>query len=90
MPSGRCLLMLRPERLQILDGAAPPDINVLRGVVHDAVYQGDSFLLRALLADGSLVGMRGISTTRRHDFAAEAGRGGGARPRRGGHDSDRG
>jgi putative spermidine/putrescine transport system ATP-binding protein len=62
VPTGRCLLMLRPERLQILNGVVRPDINVLRGVVHDAVYQGDSFLLRAVLADGSLVGMRGIST----------------------------
>jgi putative spermidine/putrescine transport system ATP-binding protein len=67
VPAGRCLLMLRPERLQVLNGAAshdvngPPDINVLRGVVHDAVYQGESFLLRARLADGSLVGLRGIS-----------------------------
>jgi putative spermidine/putrescine transport system ATP-binding protein len=61
VPAGRCLLMLRPERLRLLDGFAPDGHNVLRGRVHDAVYQGDSVLLRATLADGSLVGVRGIS-----------------------------
>jgi putative spermidine/putrescine transport system ATP-binding protein len=61
-PDGRCLLMLRPERLQILDGAAPGDVNVLRGIVRNVVYQGDSFLLQARLADGSEIGVRGIST----------------------------
>jgi putative spermidine/putrescine transport system ATP-binding protein len=61
-PAGRCLLMLRPERLQILDGAVPDTVNVLSGLVQDAVYQGDSFLLRALLPDGSTVGLRGIAT----------------------------
>ena len=32
------------------------------GIVQDAVYQGDSFLLHAQLADGSMIGIRGIST----------------------------
>ncbi|MBV8650137.1 MAG: TOBE domain-containing protein, partial [Alphaproteobacteria bacterium] len=61
VPMGRCVLMVRPERLRILNGTIPNDVNVLRGVVHDAVYQGDSVLLRARLADGSLVGARGVS-----------------------------
>jgi putative spermidine/putrescine transport system ATP-binding protein len=62
IPTGRRLLMLRPERLQILDGTATDAQNVLHGTVQDVVYQGDSFLLQAQLADGSRVGVRGIST----------------------------
>ena len=58
---GPCLLMLRPERLQILERPLA-GLNVLRGTVQDVVYQGDSFLLQAELANGSKVGVRGIST----------------------------
>ncbi|MEO9190087.1 MAG: ABC transporter ATP-binding protein [Acetobacteraceae bacterium] len=61
-PSGRCQLMVRPERLQILDGAVPDNLNVLRGTVQDVVYQGESFLLQARLSDGSMVGVRGVSS----------------------------
>jgi putative spermidine/putrescine transport system ATP-binding protein len=61
-PTGRRLLMLRPERLHILDGTGTDALNVLHGTVQDVVYQGDSFLLQAQLADGSRVGVRGIST----------------------------
>jgi putative spermidine/putrescine transport system ATP-binding protein len=61
VPQGSCLLMLRPERLLILDRPAA-GLNVLRGTVQDVVYQGDSFLLQAELADGSKVAVRGIST----------------------------
>jgi putative spermidine/putrescine transport system ATP-binding protein len=63
VPSGRCLLMLRPERLQILNGTIPPHLNVLRGVVEAVVYQGDSFLLQARLDDGASIGVRGVSTS---------------------------
>jgi putative spermidine/putrescine transport system ATP-binding protein len=62
IPTGRRLLMLRPERLQILGGTATDALNVLRGTVQEVVYQGDSFLLQTQLADGSRVGVRGIST----------------------------
>ena len=61
-PEGRCQLMLRPERLQIVSGSVPDHLNVLRGVVETVVYQGDSFLLQVRLADGSTVGVRGVST----------------------------
>jgi len=61
-PDGPCLLMLRPERLQILAGSAPEHLNRLQGVVETVVYQGDSFLLQARLADGRAVGVRGVST----------------------------
>jgi putative spermidine/putrescine transport system ATP-binding protein len=63
--AGRCLLMLRPERLRILDGAAgapgAPQ-NILRGIVHGTVYQGESYLLQVRLAGGLVVGARGVST----------------------------
>ena len=54
---GRCLLMLRPERLRILDGAmigeSAAQQNVLRGTVQNMVYQGESYLLQVRLADGA-------------------------------------
>ena len=59
---GRGLLMLRPERLRLLDGPPPAHLNVLRATVQNVVYQGDSYLLLARLADGSTVGVRGVST----------------------------
>jgi len=61
---GRYLLMLRPERLRILDGAPsdPAARNVLRGTVHNVVYQGESFLLQVRLAGGIVIGARGVST----------------------------
>jgi putative spermidine/putrescine transport system ATP-binding protein len=62
--TGRCLLMLRPERLRILDGAASTSAgqNVLRGTVHATVYQGESYLLQVRLPGGVLVGARGVTT----------------------------
>jgi putative spermidine/putrescine transport system ATP-binding protein len=62
-PAGPCLLMLRPERLQILSGAAPDHLNILRGTVQHVIYQGDSFLLQAKLAGGAEIGVRGVSTS---------------------------
>ncbi|MFI4995856.1 MAG: ABC transporter ATP-binding protein [Hyphomicrobiales bacterium] len=62
LPQGRCLLMLRPERLRILGEAPQDDLNLFRGIVTNVVYQGESFLLQARLAEGSEVGVRGVST----------------------------
>jgi putative spermidine/putrescine transport system ATP-binding protein len=63
---GHYLLMLRPERLKILHAAATAESsahrNLLRGTVQNVVYQGESYLLQARLADGSTVNMRGVST----------------------------
>jgi putative spermidine/putrescine transport system ATP-binding protein len=62
--AGPALLMLRPERLQVLaDAQAGPGQNLLQARVQDIVYQGDSFLLQAQLSDGSVIGMRGIAGT---------------------------
>ena len=66
VPQGDYLLMLRPERLKILDAAAAGESsahrNLLRGTVQNVVYQGESYLLQARLADGSTVSLRGVST----------------------------
>jgi putative spermidine/putrescine transport system ATP-binding protein len=66
VPQGDYLLMLRPERLKILDavatGEASAPRNLLRGTVQNVVYQGESYLLQARLADGSTVSVRGVST----------------------------
>jgi putative spermidine/putrescine transport system ATP-binding protein len=61
-PAGRRLVMLRPERLQLVAGAAPGHLNLLRGMVQNIVYQGESYLLQVRLAGGNMVGVRGIST----------------------------
>jgi putative spermidine/putrescine transport system ATP-binding protein len=63
---GRCLLMLRPERLRILAGNAAGEAavhgNVLRGTVQHIVYQGESYLMQVRLAEGLVVSARGVST----------------------------
>ena len=62
-PQGDVVLMLRPERLRILANGADPAgerLNRLEGTVTDVVYQGDSFLMYARLADGSEVSVRGV------------------------------
>jgi putative spermidine/putrescine transport system ATP-binding protein len=61
---GRHLLMIRPERLAILDQPAEEGVNVLTATVKAAIYQGDSVLVHASLADGSLVSVRMNGTAR--------------------------
>jgi putative spermidine/putrescine transport system ATP-binding protein len=58
---GRHLLMIRPERLRILAGPAGRDTTVLKAHALNVIYQGDSFVVQAQLADGTAVGVRGIS-----------------------------
>jgi putative spermidine/putrescine transport system ATP-binding protein len=58
---GPRLLMLRPERLRLLNGETGPDLNRLTGQVTDVVYQGDSILVQVVLAGGARVGVRGLS-----------------------------
>lgn len=60
---GRCLLMLRPERLRILDGTETAPINEFTGRVTNSVYQGDTFLLQVELASGRSVNVRGIASS---------------------------
>ncbi|MEM6489661.1 MAG: ABC transporter ATP-binding protein [Pseudomonadota bacterium] len=61
-PEGeRLALMLRPERLRLINGEAAPDTNRFAAAVEDVVYQGDSFLLQARLADGTLLALRDVA-----------------------------
>ncbi len=65
--SGPALLMVRPERLRILGPASPGDgprdnENVLDARVTEVIYQGDTFLVQAVLADGGRIGARGIAS----------------------------
>ena len=62
VPQGaNLLLMMRPERVRLLDGAAGGDANVFEAVVSELVYQGESFLLYAKLPDGTEIAVRGAS-----------------------------
>ena len=61
---GRHQLMIRPERLCILDGKPPDGMNMLPATVRASIYQGDSFLVQASLADGTRVGVRAIASAR--------------------------
>jgi putative spermidine/putrescine transport system ATP-binding protein len=55
---GRCVMMLRPERLRILDGSESEAMNRFEGKVLSAIYQGDTLLLQLVLGDGSNVSLR--------------------------------
>jgi putative spermidine/putrescine transport system ATP-binding protein len=59
-PNGDLLLMVRPERLKILTGDGAAGMNRFTATVSDVVYQGDSFLMYAALADGSELAVRGV------------------------------
>jgi putative spermidine/putrescine transport system ATP-binding protein len=54
------LLMVRPERVRIVSGEPPDGANLFQATVQDVVYQGDSFLMYANLADGAEVSLRGV------------------------------
>ncbi|HQU47789.1 MAG TPA: ABC transporter ATP-binding protein [Casimicrobiaceae bacterium] len=62
-PAGRALLlMLRPERVRVGDGERRDGHNVLEARVTDVIYQGDTFLVQAALADGRRIAARGIAS----------------------------
>ncbi|MEM1265710.1 MAG: ABC transporter ATP-binding protein [Pseudomonadota bacterium] len=59
-PDGSALnLMMRPERVALVEGEAAPSVTTFRATVSDLVYQGESFLLYARLEDGTEVAVRG-------------------------------
>lgn len=51
-------LMLRPERLSVMTGDTG-DANIFAATVSELVYQGESFLLYALLSEGTELAVRG-------------------------------
>ncbi|NNE21538.1 MAG: ABC transporter ATP-binding protein [Rhizobiales bacterium] len=54
-------LMMRPERLSFVSGRKPKDVNIFKGTVNDLVFQGESYLMYAGLADGTQVAVRGAT-----------------------------
>jgi putative spermidine/putrescine transport system ATP-binding protein len=51
-------LVLRPEKLKVIDAPDGADLNVFRGQVKEFVYQGESSLLYVCLADGQPIAIR--------------------------------
>ena len=65
--------MLRPERLRIVAEAARAGCNILEARVTDVIYQGDTYLVQAELADGGRIS-RARHRGERRDGAGAAGR----------------
>ena len=57
--SATLALMVRPERLRLADEGAARTANIFNGTASEVVYQGDSYLMYAHLADGSEISLRG-------------------------------
>jgi putative spermidine/putrescine transport system ATP-binding protein len=57
-------LMIRPERLSILEQSVSAGVNVLPATVTAAIYQGDSVLVHASLPDGTMVSVRASASVR--------------------------
>ncbi len=55
--NGRCLMMIRPEQLQIVDGAAD-GMNCFRGHILGRVFQGDTMRIEVDLGGGHTVTLR--------------------------------
>jgi putative spermidine/putrescine transport system ATP-binding protein len=51
-------LVLRPEKLKVVDAADGDGLNVFAGQVRELVYQGESSLLYVSLADGQPIAIR--------------------------------
>ncbi len=52
-------VMMRPERISLIEGKAGKNTNIFTAKVSNLVYQGESFLLYAELAGGAEVAVRG-------------------------------
>jgi putative spermidine/putrescine transport system ATP-binding protein len=51
-------LVLRPEKLKVIDATGGAGLNVFAGLVKEFVYQGESSLLYVSLADGQPIAIR--------------------------------
>jgi len=56
--AGRHLMVVRPEKLRLINGEQTGDVNALPAIVGDVIYQGDSFVCYATLKDGRHVTLR--------------------------------
>ncbi len=52
------LLVVRPEKLEIVLGDAATEINAINGTIKEMVYQGESFLLYVSLPSGDTIVVR--------------------------------
>ncbi len=68
LPRGESFLIARPEKLEFVDGAAAPDLNLLKGVLEEKIFQGEALLIRVKLDDGTMVTSR--RATRREEIEA--------------------
>ena len=59
--AAKLALMIRPERIHLLEGEPTDTTNVFEAKVSELVYQGESFLLYATLSDGYEVAVRGAN-----------------------------
>ncbi len=57
--SSELLLMIRPERAILASDGPREDANNFAATATEVVYQGDSYLLHARLADGNQIALRG-------------------------------
>ncbi|MBO6826253.1 MAG: ABC transporter ATP-binding protein [Sneathiella sp.] len=58
IPDGDLLLMIRPERLAVLQGETPDNMNVITGHITELVYQGETMLTYTQVSDGSIIAVR--------------------------------
>lgn len=53
------VMMVRPERVRLVEGDGSQSMNTFPATVSEMVYQGDSYLLYATLPDGTEISVRG-------------------------------
>ena len=52
------LLVVRPEKLELITGSITDDLNTISGTIKEIVYQGESFLLYVDLPSGESISVR--------------------------------
>ena len=55
------VLMVRPERLRLVEPGSSEAANQFVATTSEVVYQGDSYLMVARLADGAEISLRGVT-----------------------------
>jgi hypothetical protein len=54
-PAGLGRIVVRPERVRLLEGAIDGQVNAVEGVVREQVYVGAQSQLEVVLADGAVL-----------------------------------
>jgi len=71
-PDAAQFLVVRPEKLSVMNGSGNSGFNTLSGKLKEVVYQGDSSLVYVALADGQEIAIR-QSTSRANEAALSIG-----------------